>query len=272
MGFGWDILDLRRGTGQLLARVSAEADGSVPASWASLLDAATSAASTVFDGPPRLRMPARVDRVHVYGAAPAVGVIHVVRRPGTTITDVTIRDTAGALLVYLHGMGFEELETAGAPAQILHELVWSPTPYPADARPGEVVLVGGDPDTLAVAQADLTAAGVPFRLCPEPEAIPGDLGPRTVVLVLPRDQDCAAESVQQVLDTLAAMHTGRARLWVLTRRVHEGDNVTHAPLWGWPGWPRPSTPGVGWRAGPRRCADSVGRPGFPGGQRRGGGA
>ncbi|GAA1657898.1 phthiocerol synthesis polyketide synthase type I PpsA [Mycolicibacterium murale] len=232
MGFGWDILDLRRGTGQLLARVSAEADGSVPASWASLLDAATSAASTVFDGPPRLRMPARVDRVHVYGAAPAVGVIHVVRRPGTTITDVTIRDTAGALLVYLHGMGFEELETAGAPAQILHELVWSPTPYPADARPGEVVLVGGDPDTLAVAQADLTAAGVPFRLCPEPEAIPGDLGPRTVVLVLPRDQDCAAESVQQVLDTLAAMHTGRARLWVLTRRVHEGDNVTHAPLWG----------------------------------------
>ncbi|ANW65794.1 polyketide synthase [Mycobacterium sp. djl-10] len=232
MGFGWDILDLRRGTGELLARVSAEADGSVPASWASLLDAATSAASTVFDGPPRLRMPARVDRVQVYGAAPAVGVIHVVRRPGTTIADVTIRDTAGALLVYLHGMGFEELETAGAPAQILHELVWSPTPYPADARPGEVVLVGGDPDTLAVVQADLAAAGVPSRLCPEPATVPGDLGPRTVVLVLPRDQDCAAESVQQVLDTLAAMHTGRARLWVLTQRVHEGDNVTHAPLWG----------------------------------------
>ncbi|MGK2868114.1 MAG: type I polyketide synthase, partial [Mycobacterium sp.] len=45
MGFPWDITELRRGDGELFAVVRAEPDGSAPATWAGLLDAATSAAS-----------------------------------------------------------------------------------------------------------------------------------------------------------------------------------------------------------------------------------
>lgn len=232
MGFGWDILDLRRGEGQLLVRVCAEADGSVPASWASLLDAATSAASTVFDGPPRLRMPARVERVRVQGAPPAVGMIQVIRRAGTTTTDVTISDTAGAVLAQLHGMSFEELENPGANTKILHDLVWSPTSYDETARPDEILLVGGDAETLAVVVRDLAAANVVYRVFAESAELPTDLAEGTVVLVLPHPEGTAQSSVQQVLATLTATHTGKARLWVLTQRVHEGDNVTHAPLWG----------------------------------------
>jgi 6-methylsalicylic acid synthase len=236
MGFGWDVLDLRRGEGELLARVAAEADGSVPTSWAGLLDAATSAASTVFDGPPRLRMPARIDRVRVQGDPPAVGLIHVRRRAGTTTTDVTITDASGAVLVVLDGMGFEELENSSGTdtSRILHDLVWHPTPFVDGARPDEVALVSGDAETLAVVQRDLVTANVPYRVCAEPEHLPTDLGRGTVVLVLPRGDDTAEASVDVVRRTLTGMHVAgsQARLWVLTQRVHEGQNLAQAPLWG----------------------------------------
>lgn len=236
MGFGWDVLDLRRGDGELLARVAAEPDGSVPASWAGLLDAATSMASTVFDGPPRLRMPARLDRVRVHGAPPAVGVIHVRRRAGTTVTDVTISDASGAVLVVLGGMGFEELENSAGTdtAGMLHDVVWHPTPFVDSERPTEVALVGGEAETLAVVVRDLAAADVAFSVHADPDQLPADLGRGAVVLVLPRQDDTAEGSVDLVRRTLTGMHVAgsQARLWVLTRRVHDGDNVGHAPLWG----------------------------------------
>lgn len=234
MGFGWEVLDLRRGDGELLARVSAEADGSVPSSWAGLLDAATSAASTIFDGPPRLRMPARIDRVHVQGTAPSVAVIHVRHRPGTTTTDVTISDTAGAVLVSLDGMGFEELENPADTGRILHELVWHPLEFADDEVPGEVVLVGGDADTLAVVVRDLAAATMPYRVVGAGEQVPTGLGRDAVVLVLPRVDDSPEAAVELVRRTLTDLHVAgsQARMWVLTQRVHEGDNLTHAPLFG----------------------------------------
>ncbi|CAN5863405.1 phthiocerol type I polyketide synthase PpsA [soil metagenome] len=236
MGFCWDILDLRRGDGELLARVAAEADGSVPPSWAGLLDAATSVASTVFDGPPRLRMPARIDRVHVQGEPPAVGVIHVRRRGGTATTDVTITDASGAVLLVLAGMGFEELETSAGTdvSRMVHDMAWHPTPFTDDDRPAEVALVGGDAETLAFVAGDLAAANVPYRVFGEPEQLPAELGRDAVVLVLPRADDTAEASVDVVRRALTGMHVAgsQARLWVLTQRVHEGANVGHAALWG----------------------------------------
>ncbi|MET0896285.1 MAG: beta-ketoacyl synthase N-terminal-like domain-containing protein [Mycobacterium sp.] len=236
MGFGWEVLDLRRGEGELLARVAAEADGSVPTSWAGLLDAATSAASTVFDGPPRLRMPARIDRVRVQGEPPAVGLIHVCRRPGTTTTDVTISDAAGVVLVVLDGMGFEELEnpSGSSNSRILHDLVWHPAPFLEGARPDEMALVGGDAETLAVVERDLATAHVPYRVFAEPEHLPTDLGRGAVVLVLPRSDDTAEAAVDLARRSLTGMHVvgSQARLWVLTQGVHEGHNVGRAPLWG----------------------------------------
>ena len=61
MGFGWQVLEMRRGEGELLVRVSTEADGSTPPTWAGLLDAATSAASTSVRRPPAAA-DARADR------------------------------------------------------------------------------------------------------------------------------------------------------------------------------------------------------------------
>ncbi|MGW4100165.1 type I polyketide synthase [Mycobacterium sp. NPDC004974] len=249
MGFGWDIKDLRRGEGELLARVSSGSDGAQPSTWASLMDAATSAASTSFDGPPRLRMPARIERVHVLGAPPATAMLSVRRRPGTTTTDVAITDESGSVLLSIGGMVFEELENPGRAAsatdvrRIVHQVSWHPVSARGGRSPSGVVLVGGDVDRLETAVNDLTAAAVPYLAVEDPAelessiefgSLPSELGDAPVVLVLPRDDDSPGAAVDLVTGTLALQQRLglSARLWALTVGVHEGANVTHAPLWG----------------------------------------
>lgn len=254
MGFDWDIRDLRcGGDGQLgvelIGTVAAVADGSVPTSWASLIDAATSAASTTFDGPPRMRMPARIERLHVHGAPPAVATLHVRRRPGTATTDVSIADESGSVLVSITGMDFEELDNPGRErsgndaARMLHHVSWQPVSWRADDRPSGVVLVGGDASGLDSAVRDLAAAGVPYRAVEDPaeigsitefDGLPEELGPAAVVLVLPREDDAPEASVDLAMRTLNLLQKSalNARLWVLTTGVYEGANLTHAPLWG----------------------------------------
>ncbi|NVN51566.1 type I polyketide synthase [Mycolicibacterium hippocampi] len=235
MGFGWQVLELRRGDGELWARVSAEPDGSAPSTWAGLLDAATSAASTVFGGAPRLRMPARINRVHVQGTPPAVAVLLVRHREGTT-TDVSIADESGTVLALLSAMTFEELESpAGTDtSRLLHHVAWHPTPWPEQDRPTDVLLVGGTRDELGRVQRDLTGEGVPSRRYPDPDELPCSQAPGSVVLVLPSTDDTPEAAAELVLRTLKRLHDNNsaARLWVLTRHVHEGANLVHAPLWG----------------------------------------
>ncbi|MGV0769262.1 type I polyketide synthase [Mycobacterium syngnathidarum] len=249
MGFGWDITDLRRGEGELLARVSSEPDGTRPNTWASLVDAATSAASTSFDGPPRLRMPARIERLDVHGEPPATAMLSVRRRPGTTTTDVALTDETGSVLLSIRGMTFEELENPGRESsatdvrKIVHQVSWQQVSARGELPPSGVVLVGGDVDRLEAAVDDLTAAGVPYVAVEDPAeldsviecgSLPSSLGDRAVVLVLPRDDDAPGAAVDLVTRTLALLQRlgVSARLWALTVGVHEGANVTHAPLWG----------------------------------------
>ncbi|MBO0678232.1 acyltransferase domain-containing protein [Mycolicibacterium sp. S2-37] len=235
MGFGWQVLEMHRGDGELFARVAAEPDGSTPATWAGLIDAATSAASTIFDGPPRLRMPARIERVHVRDKPPAVALLHVRRRDAGTVTDVVIAEESGAVSVALTGMAFEELENPSGrdTVRLLHHVAWHPVHWPDADAPAEVAIVGGDASTLEFVRRDLDAAHVPHRRLGEADAL-DDLAPDAVVLLLPRAGDTPQASAALVLRTLQRLDasSAQARLWVLTERVHEGDNVAHSPLWG----------------------------------------
>lgn len=237
MGFDWQITELRRGDGELLVRVAARPDRSRPASWAPLLDAATSAASTVFDGPPRLRMPARIERVAVHGRPPAVALLHVRRRAGTTAADVSIAEENGTVCASLTAMVFEELEnpTGSDVSQLVHRLAWYPVPWREDSRPAAVLLVGGDAQTRGFATRDLAAADVPYAMCTDPAAITAaELDRDATVLVLPDAHGSPQASVELVMRTLKhLLERGvKARMWVLTQQVHEGTNVAHASLWG----------------------------------------
>ncbi len=250
MGFGWRITELRRGEGELFAVVGAEADGSVPTSWASLLDAATSTASTVFDT--RLRMPASIERLHVHGAPPARAAVLVRRRPDTTTTDVTIADDSGAVLLSITGMSFEELESSGRGwsvndiGRMVHHVAWHPVSDEHGDPPSGVVLVGGDAGGLNSAVKDLTAAAVPYVAVEDADEIeailaiaesghfPTELGNRPAVLVLPRTDDTPEASVDLVLRTLLRLQESgvATRLWVRTVGVNDGSNLSHAPIWG----------------------------------------
>ncbi|MBX7453535.1 acyltransferase domain-containing protein [Mycolicibacterium sp. 3033] len=235
MGFGWEILELYRRGGQLLARVTAEPDGSAPATWAGLVDAATSTACTVFDGPARLRMPARIERVHVAGTPPAVALLHVQHLGGTTV-DVAIADEAGAVHAVLTGMTFEELENSasGSLGPVLHEITWETVELSGEDRPAEVVLVGGRADDVAAIRSDLAAAGVRHRVCAEPGEIDCELTEGSAVLAVPDAEGTAQAAAELVLATLKGLHANgsAARLWVLTKGVLEGRSLAHASLWG----------------------------------------
>lgn len=229
MGFGWQVLEAYRGDGELFARVAAEPDGAPPTSWAGLLDAATSAASTLFDGVPQLRMPARIERVAVRDKPPAVALLHVRRRDTGTVTDVVLAEESGAVSVRLTGMAFEALEAPSG--RLLHHVTWQPVPWPDTAPPTEVALIGHDATALGAVVADLTAARVPHRILTGTEPLP-DLPPGAVVLVVP-GEGTPHESAAQVLRTLQYLDRcgAAARMWVLTDGVHDGD-PRHAPLWG----------------------------------------
>lgn len=235
MGFGWEVVDLWAGDGEFLAQVRAEPDGSHPSTWAGLIDAATSVASTVFDGAPRLRMPARIERVRVVGKPSDSVLLHVRRRDQGTGTDVTIASLTGRPLVQVTGMTFEELENSGGDlSRVVHRIDWNKTSFDVAAAPAEVVLVGGDPAVRAWCERDLKAAGVTHRVCATPADVPTDLDSDSVVLVLPRASERPVEAVDTVLGTLKALlrHDISSRLWTLTQGVHEGTEVSRSPLWG----------------------------------------
>lgn len=235
MGFPWEITELRRGDGELLAAVRAEPDGSAPATWAPLLDAATSAASIVFDSPLRLRMPARIDRVQLHGAPVASAILHIRRGTGT-LADVTIADADGTVVGAISGMYFDQLENPGGNdvSRMMHQLAWHPTSWGTGTRPSQVILVGGDAQTRAWCMRDLAAADVDQRLCKTPEEIPATLPPGAVVLVLPRPEDAPVDTVRVVHQALTALleRAAHAQLWALTRGVYEGSDISGSPLWG----------------------------------------
>ena len=236
MGFPWEITELLRGDGEMLAAVRAEPDGSAPGTWAGLLDAATSAASIVFDSPLRLRMPARIDRVSLHGSPVALALMHIRRGTGSTIADVTITDAEGTVVGAIDGMFFDQLENPGGNdvTRMVQQLAWHPTPWTESARPPQVILVGGDAETLAWCMRDLAAADVDHRLCKSPDEIPTALVPGAAVLVLPRPADAPLETVGLVHRTLTTLleRAATAQLWALTRGVYEGSDIGSSPLWG----------------------------------------
>lgn len=72
IGFPWQVRQVRRTATQLVVWIVADPQQTMPVnSWASLFDAALSAAPVLFPDPPLLRMPAELETVTVVGDAPA---------------------------------------------------------------------------------------------------------------------------------------------------------------------------------------------------------
>ncbi len=252
MGFPWQINRIRRGRDELFVRVVTDPAGTLPESWASILDAALSAASVVFSGPATLRMPAHIRHISIGGRPPADAVISVRVRSGSTDTvDVVIAEPDGSVVARLDGLRYGVLDgDVGAPAsprRLVHRITWRPFELPkrARARLPLVVFVGDQPLARELGGA-LSDAGVTWLAVEDADALAGHadrLSPAAAVVVAPdRAPDAWSGSLAatslltrtaQALAALPAEH--RPRLWCLTRGVREAGDlaaVGEAALWG----------------------------------------
>ncbi|MFC9057721.1 type I polyketide synthase [Streptomyces sp. NPDC057074] len=260
MGFPWAVEELLRGPSELLARVRAATDeDESPTSWASVLDAALSIASVVFDGPPTLRMPAHIRRVALRGDSPSRVLISVRTAEGATAGDtahVEIAEETGRVVAVLSGLRYGVLDgypgAAASPRRLVHELVRRPLEVDTSAsaaRPAQVVLVGDDtPLTQRLTDA-LTATGTPCVQVAKPQELDSvreRIGTSTAVLVVPTPTS-RAESVGEAAHRTAWLLTGtaqrltterfpsRPKLWCLTQGVHESADAAslgQGGLWG----------------------------------------
>ncbi|HEV2887767.1 MAG TPA: acyltransferase domain-containing protein, partial [Jatrophihabitans sp.] len=124
IGFPWQVLQVRRSTEHLLARLAADPDRLMAsATWGSLIDGGLSAAPILFPGLPRLRMPSRLREVSVHGDPPAQALVCVrlvevqwVDQQAEDIeVDVSIADLDGTVLARLLGVHFGVVQQAALP-------------------------------------------------------------------------------------------------------------------------------------------------------------
>ncbi|WP_233580834.1 type I polyketide synthase [Streptomyces triticirhizae] len=251
MGFPWEITELSTGPGTLVARCVADPDTrEAPSTWAPVLDAALSTASVVFDGPPRLRMPAAIGRVALRGPAPAVARV-TVRRSGEDTVEVEIADDSGALVGRLAGLRYGLLEgdiqTAAGPHRLTHRMAWRPQGPTQPAPHRTMVLVGDDRELARKLSRRLVSESVPHRVIEDPEdLLAAELAGDHALVVLPaparpgeaptraavRASWMLARTAQRVAGAPA---DDRARVWCVTQGVREGSEAAalgHAPLWG----------------------------------------
>ncbi|NSC19717.1 acyltransferase domain-containing protein [Streptomyces albus subsp. chlorinus] len=271
MGFPWRIEELRRGDGVLAAEVTADPEASLPApSWASVLDAALSTASVLFPGEPVLRMPAHIEEATVCGPPPARATIRarLLQPPGpdgSGMVEVTLeghskdstpshdaQDGRERSHARLSGLTYRPLEASGRsvpPAQLLHEVCWSPCPTPsgppqtlsslhvaAPETPGTLEVLERLRSVCAQKDIALTTGGPGL---PDSAALPDAL----LLLSPPADPgedpdapDHAALDLIETVQRLADQDSGAStRMWCLTFGVREAAQrtaLTQAPLWG----------------------------------------
>jgi 6-methylsalicylic acid synthase len=254
MGFPWKINRIRRGADELFVRVVADPDGDLPGTWASIMDAALSAASVVFAGQATLRMPAHIRQVTIGGRPPEEAVISVRVRPGSTDTvDVVVATPEGDVVARLDGLRYGVLDgDVGAPAsprRLVHQIGWRTLDLPERARGGlpRVIFVG-DRDLAAELGGSLAESGVDWHAVGEPEELSGlreRLTPTTAVVVAappPDDGEAwpgartATWLLVRTARTLAAWAPQTSpKLWCLTRGVREAARpaaVAESALWG----------------------------------------
>ncbi|MFC6061964.1 type I polyketide synthase [Streptomyces ochraceiscleroticus] len=258
MGFPWKVRELRLGEGVLTATVTAGPDAG--ATWAPVLDAALSAASLCFPGPPALRMPARIDSAAVFADPPAEALLRIrldPAQPDSVHVDITDAhgDAPPTPTARLRGLRFGSPEpdpgTAGSPAALLHDVVWRPY-EPGAAREvplRRVVLVGGDRALAAALAPHLAQAGTGLEAVLDANgltALREGLTSADAVLVAPVPPPMAPLTEAAARHTALAARVARLlcttegtghppALWHLTRGARAARTpagLSQAPLWG----------------------------------------
>ncbi|KAK2600013.1 hypothetical protein QQS21_005247 [Conoideocrella luteorostrata] len=264
MGFPWIVTEHHGNANEMLARVDTAPcveEGPVcpwdSSSWAPMLDAATSVASTIFFREPRLRMPAQIEMVEMLtqNDPPRVGWLHVLEADDAPFTiHANIFNEAGEILLRLTSMRFSEIDgtasVSGSMESLVHQVAWPPAPPAEEPMPiSRVVLVSGRPNPVRDEYAStipehLTVLGAVDADELAELHMMGTFGRETAFVYIPGEvvslQDvaqAAREFTWELLQILKFTVQGRlsCKVFALTTNASEGADTTalaHAPLMG----------------------------------------
>ena len=267
MGFPWAVTEHYGNLKEMMARVDVAPDAAegVKAedlpwdshSWAPMLDAATSVASTLFFNEPKLRMPAQIGRVEVYtdSLPPKTGYLYVEEASNMGLAvDVWIIDESGEPLLKISSMRFSEIEgspgASGSTESLVHQVAWPPTAFSENPlKISNVVLISGHTPTEDYI-ADLSDKFASVIKLSRVQALFGaDLSitlksKETIIVYRPGqiestdDIPKASELfISEILDIVkfVAQNSLPTKVFVLTDRTFAGESLTalaQAPLHG----------------------------------------
>ncbi|GAA1958993.1 phthiocerol type I polyketide synthase PpsA [Amycolatopsis minnesotensis] len=220
MGYDWEFTALAQGPDGLRGTVSARG-------WAALLDAALSLASVVFDGPPVLRMPARIDGFGLRGDAPETAEIMVrVDRDRSSTVDVRVVAAGGC--AWLRGVRYGELDgdRGDSLAELAYDVCWEPLPAPAAPISSAPAIVVGD---------GKLAAALGLRPVDTVREAVGLGAAHLVVAPAVADPVAAVATLLATARELGALPGPKPRLWCATsgvRAAESADGLAAAPLHG----------------------------------------
>ncbi|KAL7952721.1 6-methylsalicylic acid synthase [Trichoderma compactum] len=265
MGFPWAVTSHRAlGDNEFLACVETNPNkvdcAGLNDLGASIMDAATSIASTIFFKDPLLRMPTAVDRIMKYGQLDTLqeGWIYCKRSQDKSkpfAVDVLVSDTAGTVLVEFAAMAFAGLENDAVSRKstrgLVHKLAWPPAKLvetPTTFR--HVVLFstehdGKEQESHRRYTHQLTSRGYTVSVASDVKEL-ASLGADTIVVDLAHSSDdydsaldaasAACASLISAVQTMAASPDCKATLFSLVPHHCQDDaeeiDLASAPLYG----------------------------------------
>lgn len=263
MGFPWVVTEHYGDNLEMFVKVDSlpanavDACGGDELSWAPLLDAATSIASTIFFEQPRLRMPCHIQEVKV-GTAQAPPLrnawLHVRRIPGdAAVCDIDIASETGHVIFQLVSMRFEEMENSsgvsGSMESLVHQVAWLPAKLAEEPLPADQIILVSENHSVVQKYVETIPSTVKVHLESSVKTFSDKTrslcsAKNTFVVYIPTavhaiDEVAAAssESVWNLLEILKfLLQSGSpSKLFVLTQRTGDAETssaLADAPLIG----------------------------------------
>ena len=255
MGFPWKVLSHCGNESEMLARVDANPTAEsllqeTGASWASILDAATSISSVIFYREPKLRMPAEIDRVTVHpnGSIPRTSFVYVRKSTAASTADVFLCNEDGITFAELQNMRFAGIDGAHDKNEnqqgLVYQLAWPPAQLaeaPLSFR--QLLFIANKTNLLASYLTQLARVGIDTKTISSPQSLE-EMDEGTIIVYIPDQVDSrdgiyksSSESCKILLETVKKIvgHPSAPKLFCITTGASTGQSwsaLSHASLHG----------------------------------------
>ena len=251
MGFPWRVIEHVANDDEMLAQVDTNPENTpgMNDSWASIMDAATSIASTLFHREPKLRMPTSVGRVVVPKgvSSPKIGYIYCSKARSSGEADVLVCADNGMVLVEFQAMAFAGIEGEAFSRKSINGLVhrncWLPTTLaeePLDFHRVAFLLTDSEDEMdprVQLYREQLQARGLSTSILNPTEA----MSDKTILVHIPRpakSADAVFEAASKSCETVVAAvkqlitQSTDTKLFVIVNRESTLSTLGYAPLYG----------------------------------------